>query len=127
MIIKVTVHDNDFYYKIMHFMDCMWTVICDESTSTDERVEEYLKRDKILEYVNPNYNTKFTPEIKEEIINYLKSQFDRFLDIKCNMFGDTMELLRNNFSVTIQKSFTDKDENGEAFYWFQHSGAIINQ
>lgn len=128
MIVKLTVHDNDFYYKIMKFIKIMWEPIYGDDEDIEIKVDEHLKSTKIFTYINPNYDTKITPEIKEEIITYLKEQFNKFLDVKCdNVFADTKEYLKQNFEVSIQNSFTDRWENGEAFYWFQHSGAIINQ
>ena len=127
MIIKITVHDNDYYCKIMHFMERMWSTWCDEDTPVDEKIEAILKADEIREYINPNSHTKLTPEIKEKIINYLKDNFVKYLESKDNIFEDTKQYLIKHLEITIQDTFKDRWENGEAFYWLQHSNVIINQ
>lgn len=127
MIIRVTVNDNDFYYSLMGFMKCMWGFREDKTLSVEERIEAHRKHFDISALVNPNNDKKLTETEKASIIAYLKEQFEKYVNEHPYIKKDSKDYLIRNIEIKILKTFTDKWENGEAFYWFQHSNTIVNQ
>ena len=133
MIIRVTVNDNDFYYVLMGFMKSMWNFRRSNKAIEDMTVEEIeacanyiLEHEKVIQLVNPNNDKKLNEEEKETLIKFLHKRFAEYLET-VDKIADTKEYLKRNLEIKIQKTFTDKWENGEAFYWFQHSSIVVNQ
>ena len=133
MIIRVTVNDNDFYYVIMGFMKNMWRYWdtqkpVDEMNSDEIRktCDEIHKHEDLMRLINPNCDKKLNEEEQNLIISYLKEKFKKYIN-GLDKEERTKEYLIKHLEIKIQKSFTDKWENGEAFYWLQHSGTIVNQ
>lgn len=127
MIIRVTVNDNDFYYSIMGFMESMWNFREDKSLSVAERIEAHNKHFDMQALLNPNNDKKLTETEKTSIIAYLKEQFKKYVNAHPYIEKYTKGYLIENLEIKILNKFTDKWENGEAFYWFQHSNKIVNQ
>lgn len=125
MIIRVTINDNDFYYEIMGFMRTMWNFRENKNLSVSEQIEAYERHFDIMDLINPNNDKKLTEEEKNSIITYLKEQFEKY--VISNIKKDTRKYFIESLEIKILKTFTDKWENGEAFYWLQHSNKIINQ
>lgn len=125
MIIRVTVNDNDYYYEIMGFMRSMWNFRENKSLSVSEQINAHNRHYDIIDLINPNNSKTLTEEDKNLIITYLKEQFVKYAN--SNIKEDTKKYLIESFEIKILKTFTDKWENGEAFYWLQHSNKIINQ
>lgn len=131
MIIRLTVSDNDFYDIMYKFAKKMWNYTgtkYSKDLSSDELnqlIKEIDEHDAIIQLINPNINTKLSKEDEDKVIAYIKKNFEIYLDQHTSK--DTKEYLLKNLKISFQKSFEDKWENGEAFYWCQHSGAVINQ
>lgn len=125
MIIRVTVNDNDFYYEIMGFMRSMWNFRENKSLSVSEQIDAYERHFDIMDLINPNNSKTLTEEDKNLIITYLTEQFVKYTN--SNIKKDTRKYLIESLEIKILKTFTDRWENGEAFYWFQHSNKIVNQ
>lgn len=131
MIIKLTVNDNDFYNIMYNFIIKMWHYTdtkYSKDLSPDELnqlIKEIDEHDAIIRLINPNIDTKLSKENEDKVIEYIKKNFERYLDKHASK--DTKEYLLKNLKISFQESFKDKWENGEAFYWCQHSGAVINQ
>jgi hypothetical protein len=133
MIIKLTVHDNDFSDWLVSYAKQMFyyrrnTKPVSEMTSEEKaaEVDRILAHDDIFKMVNPNTDEKITNEKATKIIKYIREEFEAFL-INKKVGKSTREYLLRELTITIQKSFTDRWENGEAIYWFQHSNQVINQ
>lgn len=133
MIIRATVNDNDFYYVMFSFMRSMWNfkrsnkdITKMSIEETEAEVERLIEHEKILQLVNPNNDKKLTTEEEQTLIKYLHKRFAEHLEATSKE-PDTNEYLKRHLEIKIQKSFTDKWENGEAFYWFQHSRIVVNQ
>lgn len=133
MIIRVTVNDNDFYYVMMGFMRNMWNFKrsnkpIEEKTieEVEAEIERYTEHEKILQSINPNNDKKLTTEEEQTLIKYLHKRFAEYIE-SVNKESGTKDYLKRNLEIKIQKSLTDRWENGEAFYWFQHSNSIVNQ
>lgn len=133
MIIRVTVNDNDFYYVMMGFMKNLWGFKRNSKPTSEMSTEELeievdrlLEHEKILQLVNPNNDKKLTPEEEQTLIEYLHRRFAEYIET-ADKKDDTKDYLKRHLQIKIQKSLTDKWENGEAFYWLQHSHTIVNQ
>lgn len=133
MIIKLTVHDNDFSDWLVSYAKQMFyyrrnTKPVSEMTIEEKaaEVDRILAHDDIFKMVNPNTDEKITNEKATKIIKYIREEFEVFL-INKKVGESTREYLLRELTITIQKSFTDRWENGEAIYWFQHSNQVINQ
>jgi hypothetical protein len=81
---------------------------------------------RFMKLLNPNNNEKLTDSDKNFLSDYIRGRFDRFLK-RSNYDETEHNLLMRDFKVNIQNSFVDRWENGESFYWLQHSGTVINQ
>lgn len=125
MIIRVTVNDNDYYFDIMNFMRSMWNFRENKSLSVAEQIDAHNRHFDIISLINPNNSKALTEEDKNSIITYLKEQFIKYAN--SNIKEDDRKYLIESLEIKILKTFTDKWENGEAFYWLQHSNKIINQ
>lgn len=125
MIIRITVNDNDFYFTMMGFMHSMWNFRENKKLAVSEQIDAHNRHFDIIDLINPNNSKKLTEEDKNSIITYLKEQFVKYAN--SNIEEDAREYLIKSLEIKILKTFTDKWENGEAFYWFQHSNKVINQ
>lgn len=133
MIIRVTVNDNDFYYVMMGFMKNLWGFKRNSKPTSEMSTEELeievdrlIEHEKILQLINPNNSKKLTPEEEKNLIEYLHKRFAEYLE-SVDKRDDSKDYLKQHLQIKIQKSFTDKWENGEAFYWLQHSHTVVNQ
>lgn len=125
MIIKITVNDNDFRCKIMGFMKSMWNFWEDKTLSVSEQIEAHRKYFGIMNLINSNNDKPLTDKEKNLIKEYLKEKFYKYMKSNCQ--PDTAKYLVENLEIKFLKTFTDRWENDEAFYWLQHSNTIINQ
>lgn len=132
MIIRLTVSDNDFSDKIQSYFKDFWMRMIElhpDNCLTDRASYEELKdwrarENKVRSIMNPNNDHELNKEEKEFIISQVKRTFGQFVDRWCYYES---EYLKSKLEVEIIDSFTDKWENGEVFYWFQHSNMAICQ
>ena len=130
MIIKLTVRDNDFSNVIeTFFKDFVLRMFelhpdCCINENDYEALREWRKRDtEIRRLLNPNNDISLTNKDKQTIINQVKYVFKAYVE---RWFKNDSQYLMEKLEVEIVDSVTDKWENGEAFYWFQHAGIAIN-
>lgn len=128
MIIKVTINNNDFYDLMMYFMKFMWNFYEDRNAPVYERLKAHYDREHVMLLMNPNYSNPITDVDKEDIKNFLIRQFSKVIKdwgyINCK---EEYVYLTENLEISFQDTFEDKCENGESFYYFRQSRAIINQ
>ena len=122
MIIRITANDNDYRRIIEPFVKDLYAY------TSGLKSELFLKDhfDKVNKLLNPNINTKLQEKDKEFLIQAIKTAFKEYLNYR-GIAKDISEYLLSNFEVKFLKSFTDKWENGEVFYWLQHSQVVVNQ
>lgn len=130
MIIRLTVQDNDFGNLMNDFVKCLPDRItkipsCIESMDGKTQFEIIKQINKVDKLLNPNVTEKHTEEEKVLLIEKTKEAFSDFIHYRVD--ESTEEYLNRNFSVEIVNSMEDKWENGEVWYWFQHSGVFLNQ
>ena len=133
MIVRLTVNDNDFQKELRNYLNQFDWYIRElapefekEISSTCESLCNWRQRDKeVSRLFNPNSEVILTDKDKEFIVEQVKRTFGVYCD--SNLHQDVAVYLKEKLEVTILSSMTDKWENGEAFYWLQHSNTIINQ
>lgn len=90
-----------------------------------EKLSMYRKRsNEIRSLFNPNNDIVLTKEVKESIKKIVKEGFNTFV-MKNN--PKNAEYLKKNVQIDVLSRMEDKWENGEVFYWFQHSDKFLCQ
>lgn len=129
MIIKFTVRDNDYHYILKSFIDSLWKGIGMYGRYINS-VEEYIAEEdlynKFLKLTSPHNKEYCNEEDIEFITYYIKHRLETY--VKCFIRKeDYRKSMLDGFEVGVYSHFVDKWENGENFYWFQHSRAVICQ
>lgn len=132
MIIRMTVNDNDFGNFMV--MDDFVKNLTLYTFKVPEDIEQYDSETQIAlirevmhvdKLLNPNVTEEWTKEDRVLIEKRVKDAFSLFL--KGKVKEDTRNYLANHFQVRVVDYVEDKWENGEMYYWFQHSGMYICQ
>lgn len=134
MIIRMTVNDNDFGYVLDRMMAHFYHAVTDapyigieigksDFEATSKALDEVWRLNSIM---NPNNDDPRTKEDLEFLVENVKKAFNNIVD-KSSEEDSTKDYLKRNLKVEILTSVEDKWENGEAYYWFQHSGKYISQ
>ena len=131
MIIRLTVEDNDFYNELYGFCKSLSFLISRlprdlESMDRVKQLEIIKESRKVDRLLNPNVTEEHTEEEKALIVRKTKEAFAVYVKATCRDESDADYLIQN-LKVEITDTMTDKWENGEAFYWYQHSGVVLNQ
>lgn len=128
MIIRMSVEDNDYFYVLTTFIKHVFQSSMGSRLS--DTMQEYIQMDiefeNLMKLLGPNVDKTLNTTEKAFIIDYINQRFKKFVKKTVSLVDDHDRLIRD-FDVQILESFTDKWENGEAFYWFQHSRVVINQ
>ena len=140
MIIRMTVHDNDFQDIMSGFVHNLYNGLTSvpidlytkdtfegpDSDVFDEYIQCSIRVNKIRELLNPNTTLVLSDDEKQLILQRVKSIFDDYVTHH-ETNKNAADYLRNHFEASIIGCVTDRDENGEAWYWFQTSGCVMNQ
>lgn len=125
MIIRLSVKDNDFQEVLEKYLSRFFLNIEQTREVTIENVcDEWDIHKKINDILNPNNAHILTSEDKVFLKNQIKDSFSFWCK---NRYPEEEEYLSKNLTIQFLDSMTDKWENGEACYWFQHSGTVITQ
>lgn len=122
MIVKITVKDNDFSDLLVEFCKNFWTYTV---LGVDEKDFEFDRHIRFRNMLNPNEERELTSDEKFALLKRIKDAFQKYISTRKS--EDTVQYLMKHLVISIQNSFTDRWENGEAVYWLQHSGAVVNQ
>ena len=122
MVIRITVNDNDYRKIMTPFVKELYQYASGLHSELFSK-DHY---DKINRLLNPNINAKLQDKDKDFLTQSIKSSFKEYLNVR-GIAHDVQSYLLSQFEVKFLKSFTDKWENGEAFYWLQHSQTVVNQ
>lgn len=127
MIIRMTVNDNDFTDKIESYLNHFWTCIkeTEKINELDLNSDFFKLNKKINNILNPNNDYILQKEDKLFLINQIKESFSCWC--KKRFQNEDSDYLIKSLNVKILNSFTDRWENGEVCYWFQHSNRTITQ
>lgn len=130
MIIKLTVKDNDYSNLMRGFVQNLGSRVSQLPSNIREldglRQFEIIKEiNKIDKLLNPNITEKHTDEDKAFLKEKITEAFVIYVCVRED--ENTADYLTRNFKVDIVDSMEDKWENGEAWYWFQHSRTVLNQ
>lgn len=122
MIIKFTFNDNDFTHILENFFSeqnsnsIMYYLKRFEKDDDIETLKNYRKYSNLIrEYANKvSENTINDVEIAE----FIKILKDSITDYISDKYKENLEYLSKSLNISIQKSLTDKWENGEVVYYF---------
>ena len=128
MIIRMSVEDNDYFYVLTTFIKHVFQSSMGSRLS--DTMQEYIQMDiefeNLMKLLSPNVDKPLNTTEKAFIIDYINQRFKKFVKKTVSLVDEHDRLIKD-FDVQFLESFTDKWENGEAFYWFQHSRVVINQ
>ena len=131
MIIKITIHDNDYYSLLLGFATKiklgLYPVAFDENEEGKFSEKEYSKY--CLEYFRKDRkyvgmlskeSRELSAEDKEFVQNVIREGWNQYIDNK--------EYFVKNFEAHVVNSVSDKWENGEVFYIFPscYGSGILN-
>lgn len=122
MIIKFTFNDNDFtqilenFFSEQNLNSVMYYLKRFEKDDDIETLKNYRKYSNLIrEYANKvSENTINDVEIAE----FIKILKDSITDYISDKYKENLEYLSKSLNISIQKSLTDKWENGEVVYYF---------
>lgn len=128
MVIKFTINNLDYDYFLKQFIKELFTYMSasQKFISLTKYTEMEAAYNRFSKLTSAHNKEKLTQNEVDFILDYIKS---RFIDyVEKHIYNETKQkLLIKNFNVKMQKAFVDRCENGESFYWLQHSGSIIIQ
>lgn len=130
MIIRFTVKDNDFSYVLKNFLSDFYLNLLypNECISPkDNKLFDFDREKQIKSLFNPNNDIVLNEEIKSKIRNIVIQCFNSYVDSKFLKNKDIADYLKRSLDVKVLVRMEDKWENGEVFYWFQHSNTFLNQ
>lgn len=126
MIIRLSVEDNDFQELLEKYASKLFFNIGEdgEKLTTENAMDKWSMQKRINQILNPNVGKKITKEDELFLEERIRKSFAYF----CEKYKpSSKEYLISKLTIKFMKSMTDKWENGEACYWFQHSGAVVTQ
>ena len=126
MIIRLSVEDNDFQELLEKYASKLFLNITEdgEELTVDNAMHKYDIMDKTNKILNPNCHHKLTKEDEIFLEEQIRKSFAYFCEKRK---PSSKDYLVSKLTIKFLKSMTDKWENGEACYWFQHSGAVATQ
>ena len=80
-------------------------------------------------------NKESYPTLEEgtKIVTRVKAAFAEYLDEYCEyitgleLSEEDKQYMKDNLSINLAREVPDKEENGNSWYWMQHSGQWFNQ
>ena len=111
------------------FIDSLWKgmgMYAHYFNTTEEYIVEEDLYNKFLKLTSPRNTECCNEDDINFITEYIKRRLETFVKYFVRKEDYRVEML-NGFDVGIYSYFVDKCENGESFYWFQNSRAIICQ
>lgn len=117
MILRVTFNDNDYIQELESYFRKFlvnFTNLLDEYRDREDEqsikhyVDTSVKIDDCLKYIT--YSNKEDKELENTFLVLLRNSI--------NIFVDNNTYLKTNLDISIVKSVSDKDENGEVIYYF---------
>lgn len=127
MILKVTVHDNDFQTPLENFGD--YIAIGNHAPGPEPDKDDpdyskwalqYMSDDRFLRETLKKTYAESTKEERERVVQIVTDTFAHYVR---NRERDTAEYLKRNFRCSVVKSVTDTWRNGEDFFIFPTSYA----
>lgn len=138
MIIKMTVHDNDFTEKIENFCkNLLADILYGEDENYDkmtieEKFNWWQQRTMIQTLMNPNNDDSLTHSQRFIICEEVKKLWHKYVDnhrMSCNSHDEyrVKQYLKKAFRVQINYQMNDRWENGETVYYFTTNQKFITQ
>lgn len=132
MIIRLTVHDNDFEGALKGFFSAglygalkyiAKSITRKEDPSNEELIEYRaisIQCDDFLDKIMKN--KPFSEEEKTAFYQLLNRSYDYYLK---SLYPEDYKYLTENKDLSIINSVEDKDENGEVLYYFPINNTYI--
>lgn len=130
MILKISVHNNDFQNLLQNFCSNIANAIFPAQTKTGNQLAqngvEWERLCKLISGKLKIESGKASDTDKKEIIQAVTVAFELF--IANNQTKKNQKYLKKEFSCEIVSSVTDEDQNGEIFFVFPtaHRNKVLN-
>lgn len=131
MIIRITVHDNDFQEVLEHFAKVMYDKLYWAGNKPDNIdiitwYETAIKEQKEIQRIL-NEDRRLNINEKKMIIDKLKHKWNEWIDAQRWDKPTTADYLKRHFNASISYTFKDRWQNGEVLYYFTNSNKYILQ
>lgn len=129
MILKVSVHDNDFGKMMMRFCNLAatgWFHPKERKPSDDEKdalykwYSRYMQDSKFFCRTIKMSGSEISEEDKKRVVQIVTDSFAHFVDKE---YSDDAKYLQRSFTCEAVESVTDEWANGENYYIFPTSCA----
>lgn len=138
MIIKMTVHDNDFTEEIEKFCKDLWENLYFgkddnyENMTLKEKVQWWREYDDFRDMLNPNNDDILTTSQRRLVCDHVKELWIKYVnthrvDDSSSDEDHTKKYLKKNFKVQVNYQMSDRWENGEVVYYFTTNQKFITQ
>ena len=132
MIIKLTVHDNDFTERVEAFSNHLfdklyWYTTKKENETLDEAMQRIKYEHKVQSLMNVNITENLSKEDKKFICDIVKKLWEQYID-ELTCYDDyTKDYLKRNFKSSISYRFKDAWQNRENVYYFTVQQKYLTQ
>ena len=131
MIIRITVHDNDFQEVLERFAKVMyyklyWAENRPDNIDPITWYETAIKEEHTIQDIL-NADREVTAEEKKILISKLKRKWSEWIDAQRWNKSTTADYLKRHFNASISYTFKDRWQNGEVLYYFTSSNKYILQ
>lgn len=124
MIVRLTVHDNDFTEQLENFASKLFSLLLENTRGNSDIRDELfqLLASPSVEKVSQSDHQFASAIIATAFNSYLTQKFEKHV-----ISWNAVEYMKENFSVDFFESFSEKWENGESVYVFTNSWAWLSQ
>lgn len=139
MIIKINFNDNDYQELVENYLKRFnMNILYDLSAQLDKEemswscIKTYQNaQEKSNCILNPNIDYKVTADDYDWLRERIKTSLKEYLFRNPRLNELSKEYIEKHFikemDISFPRAFYDKWENGEAGYWFSHSGTVVIQ
>lgn len=138
MIIRIDFKDNDYQELVENYLKRFnRNILYDLSVQLDKEMSwSYIKayenaQEKSNCILNPNIDYKMTADDYDWLRERIKASLKEYLLRNPRLDELSKEYIEKHFieemDISFPRAFYDKWENGEAGYWFSHSGTVVIQ
>lgn len=134
MIIKISVHDNDFQDVLTRFCK---NIVTAQPVMPPEPKDEHAKRTWLENWMHMHDalrskigqpRSEVSEDDQKAVLVVIRTSFNNFADYHIRESDKTANYLKKAFECELVDSITDEWHNGEVFYLFpsSYAGQILN-
>lgn len=139
MIIRIDFKNNDYQELVENYlkrfnMNVLYDLsmpLYEEKISVSGAKAYENAQEKSNRILNPNIDYKVTADDYNWLRERIKTSLKEYLLKNADLSNTEKEYIEKYFveemEITFPRAFYDKWENGEAGYWFSHSGTVVIQ